>query len=359
MTEQTYRNLFDRAGPSRALVEDTLAAAEQTTARRRVPVRRLAAAVLCLAVVLGAVNYQALAAGVQWMVRYFTGVGASQSPVMVVSEADQWTEGDWLCQLDGVSQGEYLLLELYLVSPEEEAHQLATRSLRVYADGVLLEQGDQVYSEWIPHAESVCQGQPWVPLSSLDWGPELAWREEGYRSRVHMPFLYKLPEEMPTELTYELLDLEGGGSRTGALTLTPVEAQAARSDSRDFAEGTVTALVSEDSRQLSVYAHQEETADGLLLTGASLFHHQVTFIGASGTRYPDAGEGFRSYTSGHVNVQLAAAPDWVEEPIVAVEIDAIQLVYEYDTWWDGPGGGMVRTQGDATYGDLNWIIDLT
>lgn len=358
MTEQTYRDLFDRAGPSRALVEDTLAAAEERPTRRRVPVRRLAAAVLCLAVVLGAVNYQALAAGVQWMVRYFTGVGASGAPVMVIEEADQWTEGDWLCQLDGVSQGDYLLLELYLVSPEEEANQLATRSLRVYAGGVLLEQGDQVYSEWIPHKESVCQGQPWVPLSDLDCGPEVAWKEEGYQSRVHMPFLYKLPEEPVKELTYELLDLEGGGSRTGSLTLTSVEAQTAWSDSRTFAEGTVTALVSEDGQQLSVYAHQEETEDGLLLTGAALFHHQVTFIGASGTRYPDAGEGFRSYTSGHVNVQLAAAPDWVEEPIVAVEIGAIQLVYEHDTWWDGLGGGMVRAQDTATYENLNWVISL-
>lgn len=358
MTEQTYRDLFDRAGPSRALVEDTLAAAEERPTRRRVPVRRLAAAVLCLAVVLGAVNYQALAAGVQWMVRYFTGVGASGAPVMVVEEADQWTEGDWLCQLDGVSQGDYLLLELYLVSPEEEANQLATRSLRVYADGVLLEQGDQVYSEWIPHKESVCQGQPWVSLSDLDCGPEVAWKEEGYQSRVHMPFLYKLPEEPAKELTYELLDLEGGGTRTGSLILTSVEAQTAWSDSRTFAEGTVTALVSEDGRQLSVYAHQEETEDGLLLTGATLFHHQVTFIGASGKRYPDAGEGFRSYTSGHVNVQLAAAPDWVEEPIVAVEIGAIQLVYEHDTWWDGLGGGMVRAQDTATYEDLNWVISL-
>ena len=198
-----------------------------------------------------------------------------------------------------------------------------------------------------------------MSLSGLDCGPEVAWREEGYRARVHMPFTYRLPEETPTELTYELLDLEGGGSHTGTLTLTPAETQAAWSDSRTFAEGTVTALVSEDGRQLSVYAHREENDEGQMLTGASLFHHQVTFIGASGERYPDAGEGFRSFTSGHVNVQLAAAPSWVEEPIVAVEIDAIQLVYEYDTWWDGPGGGMVRTQGDATYGDLNWIIDLT
>ena len=278
---------------------------------------------------------------------------------MVVEQADQWTEGDWLCQLDGVSQGEYLLLELYLVSPELEEHQLATRILQVYADGVPLEQGDQVYSEWLPYNGFIPQGQAWMSLSGLDCGPEVAWREEGYRARVHMPFTYRLPEETPTELTYELLDLEGGGSHTGTLTLTPAETQAAWSDSRTFAEGTVTALVSEDGRQLSVYAHREENDEGQMLTGASLFHHQVTFIGASGERYPDAGEGFRSFTSGHVNVQLAAAPSWVEEPIVAVEIDAIQLVYEYDTWWDGPGGGMVRTQGDATYGDLNWIIDLT
>lgn len=357
MTEQTYRDLFDRAGPSRALVEDTLAA-EQKTDRRRVPVRRLAAAVLCLAVALGAVNYQALAAGVRWMVRYFTGVGASGSPVMVVEQADRWAEGDWLCQLDGVSQGDYLLLELYLVSPEEEAHQLATRKLQVYAGGVPLEQGDQVYSEWLPYGDFAPQGRAWISLAGLDCGPEVAWREDGYQSRVHMPFLYKLPEEPVEELTYELLDLEGGGTRTGSLTLTPAAAQAARSDSREFDEGTVTALVSQDGRQLSVYAHQEETEDGRLLTGASLFHHQVTFIGASGTRYPDAGEGFRSFTSGHVNVQLASAPDWVEEPITAVEIGAIQLVYEYDTWWDGLGGRMVRTQDTATYGDLNWVIPL-
>ena len=358
MTEENYRALFDRASPGRDLVEDTLAAAERPR-RKGVPTKRLAAALVCLALMLGVGNYQALAAGVQRIIRFFAGAGASETPVMVVEQADQWTEGDWLCQLDGVSQGEYLLLELYLVSPEMEEHQLATRILQIYADGVPLEQGDQVYSEWLPYNGFIPQGQAWMSLSGLDCGPEVAWREEGYRARVHMPFTYRLPEKTPTELTYELLDLEGGGSHTGTLTLTPAETQAAWSDSRTFAEGTVTALVSEDGRQLSVYAHREENDEGQMLTGASLFHHQVTFIGASGERYPDAGEGFRSFTSGHVNVQLAAAQSWVEEPIVAVEIDAIQLVYEYDTWWDGPGGGMVRTQGDATYGDLNWIIDLT
>ena len=358
MTEENYRALFDRASPGRDLVEDTLAAAERPR-RKGVPTKRLAAALVCLALVLGVGNYQVLAAGVQRIIRFFAGAGASETSVMVVEQADQWTEGDWLCQLDGVSQGEDLLLELYLVSPELEEHQLATRILQVYADGVPLEQGDQVYSEWLPYNGFIPQGQAWMSLSGLDCGPEVAWREEGYRARVHMPFTYRLPEETPTELTYELLDLEGGGSHTGTLTLTPAETQAAWSDSRTFAEGTVTALVSEDGRQLSVYAHREENDEGQMLTGASLFHHQVTFIGASGERYPDAGEGFRSFTSGHVNVQLAAAPSWVEEPIVAVEIDAIQLVYEYDTWWDGPGGGMVRTQGDATYGDLNWIIYLT
>ena len=357
MTEENYRALFDRASPSPELVEETLAAAEGTR-RRGIPARRLAAALVCLALVLGVSNYQALAAGFQKMIRFFAGAGAADAPVMVVEQADRWTEGDWLCQLDGVSQGEYLLLELYLVSPELEEHELATRILQVYADGVPLEQGDQVYSQWLPYDGFVPQGQSWKALIGLDCGPEVAWREEGYRARVHMPFTYRLPEDRPTELTYELLDLEGGGSHTGTLTLTPAESQAAWSDSRTFSEGTVTALVSQDGRQLSVYAHREENDQGQTLTGASLFHHQVTFIGASGARYPDAGEGFRSFTSGHVNVQLAAAPGWVEEPIVAVEIGAIQLVYEHDYWWDGVDGQMVRGQDDVTYGDLDWVISL-
>lgn len=358
MTEENYRALFDRASPGRDLVEDTLAAAERPR-RKSIPAKRLAAALVCLALVLGVGNYQALAAGVQKIIRFFAGTGASETPVMVVEEADQWTEGDWLCQLDGVSQGEWLLLELYLVSPELEEHQLATRKLQVYAGDTPLEQGCLVYSQWLPYNGFAPQGQAWVSLSGLDCGPEVAWREDGYQSRVHMAFLYRLPEGTPREVTYELLDLEAGGSRTGLLELTSAETLAAHTDSRTFEEGTVTALVSQDGRQLSVYAHQEENDDGLLLTGAALFHHQVTFIGASGERYPDAGEGFRSFTSGHVNVQLASAPDWVEEPIVAVEIGAIRLAYEHDIWWDGPGGGIVRTQDDVVYGDLNWVIDLT
>ena len=358
MTEQIYRDLFDKARPGPALAEDTLAAAGAHSARRRVPVRRLAAAALCLAVVLGAANYQALAAGFQWVVRYFTGVGAAAGPVLVVEQADEWTEGDWLCQLDGVSQGEYLLLELYLVSPEEESLAAVTRELRVYAGDVPLEQGDTAYSAWLPYDGFAAQGRSWMSLAGLDCGPELAWKQAGYQSRVHMAFTYRLPEEVPAELTYQLVDLDGMETRAGTLALTPAEAQAAWSDSRGFDQGTVTVLVSEDGRQLSLYAHRLENEAGLLLTGASLFHHQVTFVGGSGRRYPDAGEGFRSFTSGQVNVQLAAAPSWVVEPIAAVEIGAVQLFYEYDARWDGPGGGTVRARDSVTYGDLDWVISL-
>lgn len=202
MTEENYRALFDRVSPSLDLVEDTLAAAERPR-RKGIPARRLAAALVCLALVLGVSNYQALAAGLQKMIRFFAGAGAADAPVMVVEEADRWTEGDWLCQLDGVSQRDYLLLELYLVSPELEEHELATRELQVYADGVPLEQGDQVYSQWLPYDSFIPQGQIWVPLVGLDCGPEVAWREEGYRARVHMPFTYRLPEDRPTQLTYD------------------------------------------------------------------------------------------------------------------------------------------------------------
>ena len=82
MTEENYRALFDRASPSRDLVEDTLAAAERPR-RKGVPTKRLAAALVCLALVLGVGNYQVLAAGVQNIIRFFAGTGASETPVMV------------------------------------------------------------------------------------------------------------------------------------------------------------------------------------------------------------------------------------------------------------------------------------
>ena len=64
MTEQDYRNLFDRVSPGPELVERTLAAAEQGAGpRRRRMARRLIAAAACLALVLGVGNYPALAAG--------------------------------------------------------------------------------------------------------------------------------------------------------------------------------------------------------------------------------------------------------------------------------------------------------
>lgn len=59
-----------------------------------------------------------------------------------------------------------------------------------------------------------------------------------------------------------------------------------------------------------------------------------------------------------VSIQQAAAPDWVEEPITAVEIGAIQLFYEYDTQWDGPGNQTVRTRDSVVYGSLGWTISL-
>lgn len=166
MTEENYRALFDRASPSRDLVEDTLAAAERPR-RKSIPARRLAAALVCLALVLGVGNYQALAAGVQKIIRFFAGTGASETPVMVVEEADRWTEGDWLCQLDGVSQGEWLLLELYLVSPELEEHQLATRKLQVYA-------GDTPWNRGVWSTPSGCPTTALLPRARRGC-PSLAW----------------------------------------------------------------------------------------------------------------------------------------------------------------------------------------
>ena len=50
-----------------------------SSAARRIPWRRLGALAACLALILCLTNYQALATGVQTLIRYFSGVGAAET----------------------------------------------------------------------------------------------------------------------------------------------------------------------------------------------------------------------------------------------------------------------------------------
>ena len=88
--------------------------------RGRVPLRRLAALAACVGLVLGLVNYQALAVGVQEVYRYFAGIGATTEngdTLWVLEEPVTWTEGDWTYQIDGTLQGGTLELEIQVGTP--------------------------------------------------------------------------------------------------------------------------------------------------------------------------------------------------------------------------------------------------
>ena len=52
--------------------------ARRPAPRRQIPLRRVAALAACAGLVLGLVNYQAVAAGTERVIRYFLGVGAAE-----------------------------------------------------------------------------------------------------------------------------------------------------------------------------------------------------------------------------------------------------------------------------------------
>ncbi|MFQ9917472.1 MAG: hypothetical protein ACLRWQ_14770 [Flavonifractor plautii] len=88
--------------------------------RSRAPLRRLAAAAACAGLVLGLMNYRAVAAGVGELCRYFAGIGATaddKAELWVLEEPVTWTEGDWTYEADlATLRSETLELELTMSS---------------------------------------------------------------------------------------------------------------------------------------------------------------------------------------------------------------------------------------------------
>ena len=88
--------------------------------RSRAPMRRLAAAAACAGLVLGLMNYRAVAAGVGELCRYFAGIGATaddKAELWVLEEPVTWTEGDWTYEADATLRSGVLELELTMSSP--------------------------------------------------------------------------------------------------------------------------------------------------------------------------------------------------------------------------------------------------
>ena len=108
--------------------------------RSRAPLRRLAAAAACAGLVLGLMNYRAVAAGVGELCRYFAGIGATaddKAELWVLEEPVTWTEGDWTYEADATLRSGVLELELTMSSrlPADQLPSPVELRLGLSADG--------------------------------------------------------------------------------------------------------------------------------------------------------------------------------------------------------------------------------
>lgn len=307
--------------------------------RGRVPLRRLAALAACVGLVLGLVNYQALAVGVQKIYRYFAGIGATTEngdTLWVLEEPITWTEGDWTYQIDGTLQGGTLELEIQVGTPLSLGQMpwYVTRrpGERSLGHRLILTAGEEVlFDEY----HEIVLNSTLDALGSSYYGYR---REQGFRTTGLTVVSCRMTEP-PAEGC--VLRMEGTMRTAGdweiPINLVPAEATAAVEKTWTLPQGDMTILVAEDGSSLSAYF------DSLEWHG---WPFDITFIGESGRNYPCSNMSGTFHLDG-TELFEAIKPEHMDEPVAAVRIDGVSVAR--------------NTLGDPDhhwYEDLNWVIEL-
>ena len=307
--------------------------------RGRVPLRRLAALAACVGLVLGLVNYQALAVGVQKIYRYFAGIGATTEDgdtLWVLEEPVTWTEGDWTYQIDGTLQGGTLELEIQVGTPLSLGQMpwYVTRrpGERSLGHRLILTAGEEVLFD--EYHEIVLNST----LDALETSYYGYRREQGFRTTGLTVVSCRMTEP-PAEGC--VLRMEGTMRTAGdweiPINLVPAEATAAVEKTWTLPQGDMTILVAEDGSSLSAYF------DSLEWHG---WPFDITFIGESGINYPCSNMSGTFHLDG-TELFEAIKPEHMDEPVAAVRIDGVSVAR--------------NTLGDPDhhwYEDLNWVIEL-
>ena len=307
--------------------------------RGRVPLRRLAALAACVGLVLGLVNYQALAVGVQKIYRYFAGIGATTEDgdtLWVLEEPVTWTEGDWTYQIDGTLQGGTLELEIQVGTPlslgQMPWYVTQRPGERSLGHRLILTAGEEVlFDEY----HEIVLNSTLDALGSSYYGYR---REQGFRTTGLTVVSCRMTEP-PAEGC--VLRMEGTMRTAGdweiPINLVPAEATAAVEKTWTLPQGDMTILVAEDGSSLSAYF------DSLEWHG---WPFDITFIGESGINYPCSNMSGTFHLDG-TELFEAIKPEHMDEPVAAVRIDGVSVAR--------------NTLGDPDhhwYEDLNWIIEL-
>lgn len=344
--------------------EDMLALTEEALTRkpaRSLSRRRLGALAACLALVLGLVNYQALAAGVQSIIRYFSGVGAVEGgdDLRIQAGELEFELSGRTCLISGAyARDGFLFVPLEVVSRSEErlngnASQNLYVKMEASQDGHALS-GSNPFLD-LADSGSYATGQLTalerrrIPFSPLEEEQYLGWRylPEGYQTCARAVFTYELtdPEGSCTLLVEDYLTDQ---VREVALTLAAPEEVSAVRAQRTVGEVRVTALVSSDGRRLSLYGamDNEEAWWQSLVELRTEPIQEVQFLGADGVCYQGVPRRPGGTEGAGYPQEILLTED--AGPITSVRIGRIYYTY------DDMDEGLV-----SRWADLDWVIPLT
>ena len=343
--------------------EDMLALTEEAIARkpaRPLSWRRLGALAACLALILCLTNYQALATGVQILIRYFSGVGAAEP-----GDDLRIQEGELEFELSGrtylisgaYARDGFLFVPLEVVSRSEErrsgdAYQNLYVKMEASQDGQNLA-GSNPFLDLQDNGSYSTGQYTALERKRISFSP---LGEEQYLGRRYLPEGYQTCAQ--AVFTYALADPEGSctlrvedyltdQATEVTLILAPPEEIAAVCEQRTVGEVQVTALVSADGRRLSLYgamAKEEEWWKSLVELQAEPIY-EVQFMEADGTCYQGVPRRPGGTDGAGYPQEILLTQD--TGPITAVRIASV--CYAYDDMDEGLVHRCV---------DLDWVIPL-
>lgn len=298
--------------------------------RSRAPLRRLAAAAACAGLVLGLMNYRAVAAGVGELCRYFAGIGATaddKAELWVLEEPVTWTEGDWTYEADATLRSGVLELELTMSSrlPADQLPSPVKLRLGLLADGEPLHNAVHTITPYSVADAGEGSGYPRYRL------------EQGYQTTASTRLRCTMAAPPPEDCA---LHVSGLGVQGGvfSLRLVPAETPPTVQKTWTLPQGDMTIWVAEDGSAISASFDSTEWWG---------WPFDISFIGASGERYP-CHDITGAYELDGTERFEAIKPEGMEEPVDAVCIGGVAVERIQDA------GG----RADHLYESLDWVIEL-
>lgn len=349
---------------------------EGPAARRRWSWKRMGAAAACAALLVCVMNAGAIAAGAEQFIRYLAGMGAAEenASFLVLAEPIRWTSGDWMFQVKAIQEGDYLTVDIDHFALEEYPETetiLPGRAAALEAgepvgvpfyswqmtENPLLTEGResfgdacyhlQLWAEGVPQERGDLQGDLWVNDQQIaGWlGPDHFHVNDvakTYFARLlpgetlpgyaelgdvwcagTVSATFRVEAQPEDGYTFRINDWKDDALWEFTLHMVPPAELSYTKDVRQFPQGAVTALVSQDGRSLSFYAERTLAVNDTEGNLWSVRAKEVAFVGASGTRYP-AQPSYDRTSPAYMLIEYAAPPE-MTEPVTAVEIGHVVL----------------------------------